>query len=91
MSGNRPEALAVYRDVLEGYRDRPWLTTELLQRFETVAAWDDLQAARARRDWGEVRQQALWLARRPERLAALTRLWTFRWRARHRRYSIPRN
>ena len=91
MSGNRPEALAVYREVLEGYRGRPWLTKELLQRFETVAAWDDLQAGRARRDWREVRKQALWLARRPGRLSALARLWAFRWRARHRRYVIPGN
>jgi glycosyltransferase involved in cell wall biosynthesis len=89
MSGNRPEALAVYREVLQDYQDRPWLTKGLLQRFETVAAWDDLQAGRARRDWREVRKQALWLARRPARLAALTRLWAFRWRARHRRYFIP--
>jgi GT2 family glycosyltransferase len=66
------------RSVTARYADRPWMSDALKERREVIDAWDDLQAARRARQWGQARQYALWLAARPARMEALAHLWAFR-------------
>lgn len=50
--------------------DRPWYTPALAERSRGVAAWDALRNAQAAGRWGEALRHALFIAARPQRLAA---------------------
>jgi glycosyltransferase involved in cell wall biosynthesis len=89
MSNDRSSMLAASNRVLDKYSGRPWLTPGLRESVAVVGAWDDLQAARAERNWAEVRRHGRWLLSRPARAAALTRLWAFRRQVRHRQPFAP--
>ncbi|MGP8208338.1 MAG: glycosyltransferase [Acidimicrobiales bacterium] len=84
MSKDRGSMLAASERVLDKYSGRPWLTPALRERLVVVDRWDDLQMARAARHWAEVWQNGRWLVSRPARAVALTKLWAFRRRVRHR-------
>jgi glycosyltransferase involved in cell wall biosynthesis len=84
MSKDRTSMLTASNQVLDKYSGRPWLTPALRESHLVVERWDDLQAARAGRDWADVRRQGRWLFSKPSRAVALTRLWAFRRRVRHR-------
>jgi glycosyltransferase involved in cell wall biosynthesis len=84
MSKDRSSMLAASNHVLDKYSGRPWLTPALRQSLVVVDRWDDLQAARAVRNWAEVGGHGRWLLSRPARAVALTRLWAFRRQVRRR-------
>ena len=84
MSKDRGSMLAASNHVLDKYSGRPWLTPALRESLLVVDRWDDLRVARAQRNWAEVRRQGRWLLSKPARALALTRLWAFRRRVRHR-------
>jgi glycosyltransferase involved in cell wall biosynthesis len=89
MSRDRGEMLATSERVLDKYSGRAWLTPAVREKRLVVDRWDDLQAARAERNWAEVRRQGRWLLSKPSRARALTRLWAFRRQVRHRPLPAP--
>jgi hypothetical protein len=89
MSKHRGEMLATSAYVMDKYAGRPWMTAALRERLAVVDRWDDLQAARAERNWAEVRRQGRWLLAKPSRAASLTKLWAFRRHVRHRPTNAP--
>lgn len=84
MSKDRSSMLAASNHVLDKYSGRPWLTPALRESLVVVDTWDDMQAARAQRRWGEVARHGKWVMSRPARAIALTKLLTFRRQVRHR-------
>ena len=74
---------------MDKYSGRPWLTPALRESLAVVDRWDDLQAARAGRNWAEVGRQGRWLASKPARAVALAKLWSFRWQVRRRARATP--
>jgi glycosyltransferase involved in cell wall biosynthesis len=85
---NRRAMFEACEKTLDGYHGRRWLTPALRERSLTVAAWDDLQAARAGHDRGEIARKASWLVARPRRITALASVLSFRRRLRQRAYYL---
>ncbi len=84
VSRRRTEMQEATTYVMDKYRGRPWLSERTRQAVATVGAWDDLQAARASRNWPEVARLGGWLAANPVRLTSLGRLLEFRRHVRNR-------
>jgi hypothetical protein len=75
---------AAQRRIVESYRGRPWWSEGLLERRQSVLAWEalraDLRAGRRR----EALAHGRWLAARPVRVRAVAELWLHRRRLRAR-------
>ncbi|MGA3221985.1 MAG: glycosyltransferase, partial [Acidimicrobiales bacterium] len=89
MSKDRSSMLAASDHVVGKYSGRPWLTPALRESLLVVGRWDDLQMARREHNWAEVGHNGRWLVSRPARAVALTKLWAFRRRVRHRPLPAP--
>jgi glycosyltransferase involved in cell wall biosynthesis len=76
--------IAAQKGFFVHYQDQPWMSSALLEARDAAHAWDDMQAARGRRDWAEFGARAGWVLRRPARLESVLRLLVVRWRLRRR-------
>jgi glycosyltransferase involved in cell wall biosynthesis len=81
-SADRSTMRAHTREVLVGFRDRPWWTRGLLSGFELVLAWDDLRAALRARRPGAALGAAGGVVRRVGQWPTLAGLLADRWRSR---------
>ncbi len=76
------------RAIYARYPGRSWLSATVIRQWAIRLAWDELQAARARHDWPDVRKKLAWSAPNPLCGLALAQSWRYRRLVRHRSASV---
>lgn len=82
LTASRSKMAASGAQIAAKYADRPWMDASARDRWRVVEVWDDLQSARAGKNWGAAWESGRWLLSHPRRPVALAQLWAFRRRVR---------
>ena len=91
MSGDPAQMQAGHLSVADSYQGRSWWSPHLASRWSGVAAWDNLQLARARGDRTDALRHARTIARNPQRLLGALGMLAWRFMIRRRSSAVARD
>ncbi|MFZ1997236.1 MAG: hypothetical protein WAU75_24180, partial [Solirubrobacteraceae bacterium] len=70
-SNGAEQSRVAVMEIIERHRGAAWWRDDIVERRRAMMAWDELRDAQAAGDHRRAASQAIWLIRRPIRLAAL--------------------